>query len=44
MELRERPIFADLADTQVSVAHYFDNCHHERLHASIDYRTPYLAH
>ena len=41
LELRERPVFADLADAQVSVADYFDYYNHERLHSSIDYQTPY---
>ena len=44
LELRERPVFADLADAQVSVADYFDYYHHERLHSSIDYQTPYHVH
>jgi len=37
LELRERPVFADLADAQRSVADYFDYYNHERLHSSIDY-------
>ena len=36
LEVRERPVFADLADAQVSVADYFDYYNHERLHSSID--------
>ncbi|TFZ63345.1 hypothetical protein E4631_22905 [Hymenobacter sp. UV11] len=44
LELRERPVFADLADAQASVADYFDYYNHERLHSSIDYQLPYLAH
>ena len=44
LELRERPIFADLADAQTSVADYFDYYSHERLHASIDYHMPYHTH
>ena len=44
LEIRERPVFADLADAQRSVAEYFDYYNHERLHSSIDYQTPYLAH
>ena len=44
LELRERPVFADLADAQASVADYFDYYNHERLHSSIDYQTPYHAH
>ena len=41
LEVRERPVFADLADAQASVADYFDYYNHERLHSSIDYQTPY---
>ena len=44
LELRERPVFADLADAQVSVADYFDYYSHERLQSSIDYQTPYHTH
>lgn len=44
LELRERPVFADLSDAQRSVADYFDYYNHERLHSSIDYQTPYLTH
>ncbi|MDB5267209.1 MAG: hypothetical protein JWP58_249 [Hymenobacter sp.] len=44
LELRERPVFADLADAQRSVADYFDYYNHERLHSSIDYQIPYYAH
>ena len=44
LELRERPVFADLTDAQRSVADYFDYYNHERLHASIDYQAPYHAH
>jgi len=44
LEVRERPVFADLADAQASVADYFDYYNHERLHSSIDYQTPYHAH
>jgi putative transposase len=44
LELRERPVFADLADAQASVADYFDYYNHDRLHSSIDYQTPYHAH
>ena len=42
LELRERPVFADLTDAQRSVADYFD--YYEHLHSSIDYRTPYHTH
>ena len=44
LEVRERPLFADLADAQRSVADYFDYYNHERLHSSIDYQTPYHTH
>ena len=44
LEVRERPVFADLADAQRSVADYFDYYNHERLHSSIDYQTPYHTH
>ena len=43
-ELREWPIFVDLADTQASIADYFDYYNHDRLHSSIGYQTPYRAH
>ena len=43
-EVRERPVFADLADAQLSVTDYFDYYNHERLHSSIDYQTPYHTH
>ena len=43
-ELREWPIFADLADAQASVADYFDYYNHDRPHHSISYQTPYLTH
>ena len=44
LELREWPVFADLADAQVSVEDYFDYYNHDRLHASIGYQAPYRAH
>ena len=44
LELREWPVFADLADAQASIADYFDYYNHERLHSSIGYQTPYLTH
>ena len=44
LEVRERPVFADPADAQRSVADYFDYYNHERLHSSIDYQTPYHTH
>ena len=43
-ELRERPVFADLADAKASVADYFNYYNHERPHSSISYQTPYTAH
>ena len=44
LELREWPVFADLADAQVSIADYFDYYNHDRLHSSIGYQTPYRTH
>ncbi len=44
LELREWPVFADLADAQQSVAAYFDYYNHNRLHSSIGYQIPYHAH
>lgn len=44
LEVRERAVFADLAEAQRSVAEYFDYYNHQRLHSSIDYQTPYHAH
>ena len=44
LEVRERPVFADLADAQRSVADYFDYYNHERLPSDIDYQMPYRAH
>ena len=35
LELREWPVFADLADAQTSIADYFDYYNHDRLHFSI---------
>jgi len=43
-ELREWPVFADLADAQASVAEYFDYYNHDRLHSSIGYQMPYHTH
>lgn len=42
--MRERPVFADLADAQRRAAAYFDYYNHERLHSNIDYQTPYHTH
>ena len=44
LELREWPVFVDLADAQASVTDYFDYYNHERLHSSIGYQTPYHTH
>ncbi len=44
LELRDWSVFTDLADTQTSVADYFDYYKHERLHSSIDYQAPYHTH
>ena len=44
LEVRKRPVFADLADTQASIADYFDYYNHERLRSSIDYQPPYATH
>jgi transposase InsO family protein len=44
LELRERPVFADLADAQASVADYFAYYNQERLHSGIGYQTPYHTH
>ena len=44
LELREWPVFTDLADAQASIADYFDYYNHDRLHSSIGYQTPYRAH
>ena len=43
LELREWPVFADLADAQASTADYFDYYNHDRLHSGIGYHTPYRA-
>jgi len=44
LERREWPVFADLADAQASAASYFDYYNHQRLHSSIGYQFPYIAH
>ena len=44
LELREWPVFTDLADAQASVADYFDYYNHKRRHSSIGYLKPYLFH
>jgi len=43
LELREWPVFADLADAQASIADYFNYYNHNRLHSSSGYQTPYCA-
>ena len=44
LELRDWPVFTDLADAQASVATYFDYYNHDRRHSSIGYLKPYLFH
>jgi putative transposase len=44
LELRDWPVFLDLADAQASVAEYFDYYNHKRRHSSIGYLKPYLFH
>ena len=44
LELRDWPIFTDLADAQASVAEYFDYYNHKRRRSSIGYLKPYLFH
>ncbi len=44
LERREWPVFTDLADAQASAANYFDYYNQQRLHSSIGYQIPYLAH
>ena len=44
LELRDWPVFADLADAQSSVADYFDYYNHKRCYSSIGYLKPYLFH
>jgi len=44
LERREWAVFADLADAQASAASYFDYYNHQRLHSSIGYQFPYIAH
>jgi len=44
LELRDWPVFTDLADAQASVAEYFDYYNHQRRHSSIGYLKPYLFH
>ena len=40
LEVRERPVFADLADAQRSVADHSDYSHHGCLHSRIGYQAP----
>ena len=44
IERQEWAIFTDLADAQASTTSYFDYYNHQRLHSSIGYRFPYIAH
>ncbi|NVO84471.1 transposase [Hymenobacter sp. P5252] len=44
LELREGPVFTDLADAQQSVAEYVDCYNHGRVHSSLEYQTPYRTH
>ena len=44
LELREWPVFADLADAQASIADYFDYYNHDHLYSSIGYQTLYYTH
>ena len=37
LEARDWPVFADLADAQISVSEYFDYYNHDRRHSSIGY-------
>ena len=43
LELREWPVFVDLADAQASIADYFNYYNYDRLHFSIGYQTLYRA-
>ena len=43
-ELREWPVFTNLADAQASVADYFDYYNHERMYCSIGYQTRCFTH
>ncbi len=44
LELRDWPVFVDLADAQASVADYFDYYNYDRRHSSIGYLKPYHFH
>ena len=44
LERREWAVFANLADAQASAASYLDYYNHQRLHSSIGYQFPYIAH
>ena len=44
LERCERPVFANLAEAQASIADYFDYYNHDRLHSSIGHQTPYYTH
>ncbi len=44
LELRDWPVFTNLADAQASVADYFDYYNHNRRHSSIGYQKSYHFH
>lgn len=44
LDRRSRPVFADLADAQTSVAAYFDYYNHQRRHSALAYSTPHQFH
>ena len=44
LELRDWPVFANLANAQASVVDYFDYYNHQRHHSNICYLKPYLFH
>ena len=44
LELRDWPVFADLADAQASVADYFEYYNPKCHHSSIGYLKPYIFH
>lgn len=44
LDRRPRPVVADLADAQASVAAYFDYYNHQRRHSALAYLTPHQFH